>query len=241
MINHIAFIMDGNRRYNYKIFKNPFKNYNKSIDNIHDQIIFCLQNKIENISFYVFSKENWNRSEFEIKHILKELMNFTNSFVYRDNIYQKHEKKYNKKGFSLLDLKLNFLYSNNKLPKEIIQNFTKINQIHNKKRKKKINCNFLVSYSGREDIVNVFNKYKILYKTKKINEKTFNNLLLTKNIPDPNIIIRTGGFKRLSGYLTYESTYSELYFLNKLWPEIKVRDTKKLIKKYNKTKKNFGS
>lgn len=105
------------------------------------------------------------------------------------------------------------------------------------KHNKKININFFISYSSREDIINTIKKIK---NKKLINEKSFSDSLSTKTIPNPEIVIRTGGYQRLSNFLLFESAYSELFFTKKLWPELKERDISKIIKKFKKIKRNFG-
>jgi undecaprenyl diphosphate synthase len=236
MVNHIAFIMDGNRRYGKKIFKNPFKGHNKGGDKVYDIILYGLKKNIKNMSFYVFSNENWNREKTELSLLLNNLLSFLDKLINNDIYFQNIEKRYNKFGFSLKEIKFKFISSNTKLNNKYFQKFNIIENMH-KKNNKKININFFISYSSREDIINTIKKIK---NKKLINEGNFSDFLSTKTIPNPEIVIRTGGYQRLSNFLLFESAYSELFFTKKLWPELKERDISKIIKKFKKIKRNFG-
>jgi len=218
---HVAIIMDGNGRYGIKKFNNRNKGHYKGLINTFKIIEYCIKIKISFLTLYTFSKENWLRPKKEI-----------------DNLFRLFRYFYAKK-FHLLNKQntiIKFIGSRNNLPRDI-KKIIKVVEKKTKKNKGMLIC-FALNYGSRQEIIKAFNK-KYLIK-KKIDEKLFSNLLYTKGIPDPDILIRTGGYQRLSNFLLWQSSYSELFFLKKNWPEFKTKDLDKILDQYYLIRRNFG-
>jgi len=218
---HVAIIMDGNGRYGIKKFNNRNKGHYKGLINTFKIIKYCIKIKISFLTLYTFSIENWLRPKKEI-----------------DNLFKLFRYFYVKK-FSLLNKQnviIKFIGSRNNLPKDI----KKIIKVVEKKTKnnKGMRICFALNYGSRQEIIKAINK-KYLIKSK-IDEKLFSNLLYTKKIPDPDLLIRTGGYQRLSNFLLWQLSYSELFFLKKTWPEFKTKDLDNILKQYYLIRRNFG-
>ena len=170
------------------------------------------------MTFYVFSTENWKRPKKEINFLFKLIETFFLKEI--DNIKSQ-------------GLRINFIGELSQLPldvKNIIKETIKLT-----KKNKKIYINLAINYGSRKEILNT------LKKTKKVNLKNFNKSLYTKKLPDPDILIRTGGHQRLSNFMLWQLAYSELFFLKKLWPDFNSNDLIRIIKKFKGIKRNFGS
>jgi len=218
---HVAIIMDGNGRYGIKKFNNRNKGHYKGLINTFKIIKYCIKIKISFLTLYTFSIENWLRPKKEI-----------------DNLFKLFRYFYVKK-FTLLNKQnviIKFIGSRNNLPKDI----KKIIKVVEKKTKnnKGMRICFALNYGSRQEIIKAINK-KYLIKSK-IDEKLFSNLLYTKKIPDPDLLIRTGGYQRLSNFLLWQLSYSELFFLKKTWPEFKTKDLDNILKQYYLIRRNFG-
>jgi len=221
-LNHIAFIMDGNGRWGIKKKK---KNRNfghlNGVKVVQKIVESSIKLKIPIITFYVFSTENWKRPRIEINYLFNLI-----------NLYFKNEIN------SVIDngIKINLIGGINKLPTKIKKSLKKT--INMTKNNNNITVNLAINYGSRSEIINSIKKIKIV---KKINEKNFSKLLYTKNLPEPDILIRTGGQKRISNFLLWQIAYTEIYFLNKLWPDFNEKDLKNIILDFKKTKRNFGA
>ncbi len=217
-LNHIAFIMDGNGRWGKK--RNKGRNYGhlKGVETVKKVVEFSLILKIPIVTFYVFSSENWKRPKSEI------------SFLFRliNNYFSKEIKNVISQG-----IKINILGEINKLPSELKNVLKK--SMNLTKKNKKILVNLAINYGSKNEIINSVKKTK-----KKITLKNLEQNLYTKNIPDPDILVRTGGHQRLSNFMLWQLAYSELFFLKKLWPDFNKLDLKKIIHSYKKSKRNFG-
>jgi len=221
-LNHVAVIMDGNGRWGLK--KKNSRNYGhiKGIKTVETVIKSSLIKKIPYLTLYTFSTENWKRPDSEI--------NFLFNLIRKS--LKKKLKKIVKQG-----IKVNVIGKKRGLPKDII----KIVKLIKKKtiKNKKITLNLALNYGSKEEIINACRKL-IIKKNKKININSFNNYLYTKNMPDPEILIRTGGTKRLSNFLLWQLAYTEIFFVDKLWPDFNENDFNKIVTKYKKIKRNFG-
>ena len=221
-LNHVAIIMDGNGRWGLK--KNKSRNYGhlQGIKKVETVIKSSIRQKIPFLTLYTFSTENWSRPENEI--------NFLFDLIRKS--LKKHLKKIIKQG-----VKVNIIGIRKNLPKDVKQTIKIIEKktFHNKV----ITLNLALNYGSKEEIINAC---KILTKgnKKEINVKNFEKKLYTKNMPDPEILIRTGGTKRLSNFLLWQLAYTEIFFINKLWPDFNENDFNKIIIKFNKIKRNFG-
>ncbi len=218
-LHHIAFIMDGNGRWGKK--RNKSRNYGhlKGVEVIRKIIRGSLKLQIPIVSFYVFSSENWKRPKREI--------NFLFNLI---------ESYFSKEIQNVIDqgIKIRILGEKKTLPKKINKSLKNVELLT--KKNKKIIVNLAINYGSKNEILNSFKKIK-----KKVNIKSFEKNLYTQNMPDPDILIRTGGQKRLSNFMLWQLAYSELFFLNKLWPDFQLKDLLKIIKIYKKRKRNFGA
>lgn len=221
-LNHVAIIMDGNGRWGLK--KRGSRNYGhlKGLNTVETVIKSSLDQKIPYLTLYTFSTENWKRPDDEI--------NFLFDLV-RKHI-KKNLKKINKQG-----IKINIIGKKNKLPPDIIQSLKLIEK--KTKKNNAITINLALNYGSKEEIVDACRKFA-LEKNKKIDIKNFQKKLYTKNMPDPDILIRTGGTRRLSNFLLWQLAYAEIFFIDKLWPDFNENDFNKIISKFHKIKRNFG-
>jgi len=220
-LNHIAFIMDGNGRWGLK--KRRSRNYGhlngvKTVQKIVEaSIIF----KVPIISFYVFSSENWKRPKAEIKYLFNLI-----------KIYFKKEINNIIKN----KIKINVIGRLNYLPKDIKN--TLLNAVKKTKKNKKLIVNLAINYGSKNEIIDSIKK--IQQSNKKINHQNIEKNLYS-SLPFPDILVRTGGQKRLSNFMLWQLAYAEIFFLDKLWPDFSKNDLNKVIKKYYKIDRNFGS
>ncbi len=222
-LNHVAIIMDGNGRWGLK--KNKTRNYGhlKGINAVETVIKESIKNKIPFLTLYTFSTENWKRPESEINFLF-------------DLIRKSLKKKLSK--IIKQGIKINVIGRNKGLPEDIKKT---VKFIQNRTSKNKtITLNLALNYGSKEEMINAFKRLSIK-KNVKININNFENLLYTKNIPDPEILIRTGGTKRLSNFLLWQIAYTEIFFIDKLWPDFNESDYNKILKEFYKIKRNFGN
>jgi len=222
-LNHVAIIMDGNGRWGLK--KKRSRNYGhlKGLKAVENVIKSSINKQIPYLTLYTFSTENWKRPEKEINFLFDLIRKYI----------KKNLNKIIKQG-----IKVNVIGVKKKLPSDIIKNI----KIIKKKtlNNKKITINLALNYGSKEEIISACKKF-LLTKNKKLDVNNFQDMLYTKNIPDPDILIRTGGTRRLSNFLLWQLAYSELFFVDKMWPEFNDTDYSNIIKKFNQTKRNFGS
>jgi undecaprenyl diphosphate synthase len=216
--------MDGNGRWGLKKYKDRNKGHYYGLQNINKIINDCIKINIKYLTLYTFSTENWNRPKKEIDYLF---------FLFK-YFYKKNFNKLNKNN-----IKIKFIGNLKNIPKDLkviikkIQDKTKNNDA--------ITVIFAFNYGAKSELVNAFkNIIKNKNKVNKINEDLINNNLYTKNIPDPDILIRTGGEKRLSNFLLWQLSYAELFFINKNWPDFNFLDLKKIINTFRVTKRKFG-
>ena len=219
-LNHVAIIMDGNGRWGLKYRNSRNLGHKEGLKTVEKIIKSSIKNKIKFLTLYAFSTENWKRPKEEINYLFNLLENFlTNKLddIHKQNIRIKilGYKKFSKKLNSLL-------------------NFAEKKTIKNSK----LQINLALNYGSKLEIINAFKKIKI--SKIKINEKNLEKHLQTKNIPNPDILIRTGNTKRLSNFLLWQLAYSEIFFEKKLWPAFNEKDYIKIITEYKKIKRNFG-
>jgi len=219
-LNHIAFIMDGNGRWGQKIKRSRNYGHLKGLETVKKVVNASIKLKIPIISFYVFSTENWNRPKTEISFLFKLINNY----------FSKEIGNVTKMG-----IKLKVLGEINKLPTTVQKTLKKSEQLTNKNRK--ILVNLAINYGSKNEILNAFKKCK----KKNIRLNDIEKNLYFKNIPNPDILIRTGGHKRLSNFMLWQLAYTELFFIDKLWPDFRFNDLKKIINKFKKIKRNFGA
>ena len=222
-LNHVAIIMDGNGRWGLKNKKSRNYGHLKGIRSVETAIKFALKKKIKYLTLYTFSTENWKRPKSEINFLFDMIRNSLKNKI----------KKIIKQG-----IKVNIIGKKKGLPNDIV----KIVKLIEKKtlKNKKITLNLALNYGSKEEILNAC-KNLALKKIKPINAKSFEKQLYTKNLPDPQILIRTGGTKRLSNFLLWQLAYTEIFFVNKLWPDFSEKDFSNIISSFYKIKRNFGN
>ena len=221
-LNHVAIIMDGNGRWGLKKKKSRNYGHLKGIKSVETVIKSSLINKIPYLTLYTFSTENWGRPDNEINFLF-------------DLIRKSLKKKL--KTLIKQGIKVNIIGQTQKLPKDIIKI---IKQIKKKTLKnKKITLNLALNYGSKEEIVNACKKLT-LKKNQEININNLEKELYTQNLPDPDVLIRTGGTKRLSNFLLWQLAYTEIFFIDKLWPDFNENDFNKVVNQFKKIKRNFG-
>tara|TARA_B100000953_G_C17888422_1_gene380418 strand:+ start:57 stop:701 length:645 start_codon:yes stop_codon:yes gene_type:complete len=213
--------MDGNGRWGIKHKKSRNLGHKEGLKTVEKIIKSTIKNKIKYLTLYAFSTENWKRPKKEINFLFNLLENFLLSKISDFNKQNIKLKIMGKKRFS-----------------------KKINNLLNKSEKKtfdnkKLQINLALNYGSKSELVHSFNF--INKNKKKINEKNISKYLFTKNIPDPDLLIRTGNTKRLSNFLLWQLAYSEIFFEKKLWPDFNENDYNTILKKFKKIKRNFGN
>tara|TARA_B100000963_G_scaffold148914_1_gene129876 strand:- start:229 stop:897 length:669 start_codon:yes stop_codon:yes gene_type:complete len=218
-LNHVAFIMDGNGRWGKRKKNNRNLGHIKGVEVVKKIVSSSLSLKIPIITFYVFSTENWKRPKKEINFLFRLIKNY----------FDKELNTIINQGIQIKIIgEINKMSPDIKLILKKVMNFTKNN--------KKITINLAINYGSKYEILNAVKKIK-----KKITEKNLKDNLYTKGMPDPDILIRTGGHKRLSNFMLWQLAYAELFFVKKLWPDFNSKDLIKIINSYKKSKRNFGA
>ncbi len=221
-INHIAFIMDGNGRWGKRRGKSRNFGHLKGVNVIEKLVKESIKLKIPLLTFYTFSTENWKRPKKEVTFLFNLIEDYFNKEI---------------NTLSNNGVKIKILGNLNPLPNKIKKCLFKSMAITN--NCKKIIVNLAINYGSKYEILNAYKQMK--KKKIKISSKNFEKNLYTKGMPDPDLLIRTGGEKRLSNFLLWQLAYSELYFIDKLWPDFKVSDFRKIIRHFSKVKRNFGN
>jgi undecaprenyl diphosphate synthase len=219
-LNHVAIIMDGNGRWGLKYKNSRNAGHKAGLNTVEKIIKETIKQKINFLTLYAFSTENWKRPKKEIKYLFNLLENF---LIKRIDDLNKQNIRLKIIGVKKFSIKLNRLL--NLSEKKTSKN-------------KKLQINLALNYGSKSELINAF---KNLNKNKdKINEKNLTKYLQTQNIPDPDLLIRTGNTKRLSNFLLWQLAYSEIFFEKKLWPEFNEKDYNKIINKFKSIKRNFG-
>ena len=220
-LNHVAIIMDGNGRWGLKHKNSRNKGHKEGLKTVEKIIEETIKQKISYLTLYAFSTENWRRPKKEINYLFSLLEGFLINKIQ-----------------SLVD-------QNIRLKIIGVKNFSpKLNSLLRSSEKKtskntRLQINLALNYGSKLELINSF---KIISKKKlKINEKNIKKFLQTKDIPDPDILIRTGDTKRLSNFLLWQISYSEIFFVKKLWPSFSTKDYNQILKNFKKIKRNFGN
>ncbi len=220
-LKHVAIIMDGNGRWGLKNKNSRNAGHRAGLNTVEKIIKETIKNDIKFLTLYAFSTENWKRPKKEINFLFNLLENFLKEKIEELNNQKIKLKIVGRKNFS-----------------------TKLNSLLNLSEKKtsknnRLQINLALNYGSKAELIYAF---KELAKNKEsINEKNLKKYLQTKDIPDPDILIRTGNTKRLSNFLLWQVAYSEIFFEKKLWPDFNEKDYYKIIKKYKSIKRNFGN
>jgi undecaprenyl diphosphate synthase len=220
-IKHVAIIMDGNGRWGIKNKGSRKSGHRAGLSTIEEIIEETIKQNISYLTLYTFSTENWKRPKKEITFLFNLLKNFLSSEL--DKLIKNKIKLKvigNKKKF---DVKLQKLLNNSE--KKTLNN-------------DKLQINLALNYGSKDEILNAI---KLVNKNKqKISEKNIENNLYTRGIPNPDLLIRTGNTNRLSNFLMWQITYTEIFFEKKLWPDFNKNDYKKILDKYKNLKRSFG-
>jgi tritrans,polycis-undecaprenyl-diphosphate synthase [geranylgeranyl-diphosphate specific] len=231
MPRHVAIIMDGNRRYSkLQGNMNAIEGHKRGVDTLENVLEWCIDLGIDIVTVYAFSTENFKRSEKEVK----DLMNlFVESFLSISSNKKIHKNEVKLKAVGRLDL----------FPEDVryaIKDAEKSTEKYDKRL-----INIAMGYDGRIEIVDAFKKIAKKVQNgeinpEDINEEMINENLYTAGLEDPNLVIRTSGEERLSGFLLWQSSYSELYFTDSLWPELRKVDFLRAIRSYTQRQRRFG-
>ena len=221
-LKHVAIIMDGNGRWGLKRKNSRNFGHKQGLQTVEIILKKTIEKKIPYLTLFSFSTENWKRPRGEIKFLLNLIREYFN----------KHLDKIIKQG-----VRIRIFGQINKFPKDVKKI---LNKVQNKTKKNtKINVILALNYGSRDEILYAI---KSMFRKKlKINKSNFENQLYTLNIPDPDILIRTGGKKRLSNFLLWQMAYTELFFVEKLWPDFNSNDLMKILNKFKSIKRNFGN
>jgi len=225
---HIAIILDGNRRFAKRLMAKPWKGHEFGAEKVEKLLNWCHELGIKEVTLYAFSIDNFQRPKQEFDYIMK---------LFRESIekVKKNKEMHEKK------IRLNFLGRIDLFPADIAKSLHEL--MEQTKNYSNLIVNFCMAYGGRQEIVDAARKMyadleKGKIKTDDINEETFKNYLYMADEPD--LIIRTGGEKRLSGFLLYQNSYSELMFIEKMWPEFEKEDLVECISEFKKRERRFG-
>ena len=220
-LNHVAIIMDGNGRWGIKHKNSRNAGHKAGLNTVEKIIRETIKNKIQFLTLYAFSTENWKRPKKEINYLFSLLETFL-----INRIEELHKQ----------NIKLKIIG---------VKNFSfKLNNLLNKSEKKtfknsKLQINLALNYGSKFELINAFKSLK--KKKERINEKNIKKYLQTKNIPDPDLLIRTGNTQRLSNFLLWQLAYAEIFFEKKLWPDFNEKDYNRLIRRFKNIKRNFGT
>tara|TARA_B100000767_G_scaffold37350_1_gene31504 strand:+ start:173 stop:850 length:678 start_codon:yes stop_codon:yes gene_type:complete len=221
-INHVAIIMDGNGRWGIKNKGSRNSGHRAGLNTVETVIEECIKEKIQYLTLYTFSTENWKRPKKEVDFLFNLLENFLD---------HKIEKIIKKK------IKLNFIGELNQLP-STLKNLISLSEKKTKKNQL-IQVNIALNYGSKSELIRairLINKKKII-----INEKNIDKNLFTNKITNPDILIRTGNTKRLSNFMLWQLAYTEIFFEKKLWPDFNKKDFRIILNNFKIIKRNFGS
>ena len=220
-LNHVAIIMDGNGRWGIKYKNSRNAGHKAGLNTVEKIIKETIRNKIKFLTLFAFSTENWKRPKKEINYLFNLLESFLSNKI---NDLHKQNIKLKILGSKKFSSKLNKLlnYSEKKTS-----------------RNDKLQINLALNYGSKSELIDAFKRIKKSKST--ISEKNLSNNLQTKNIPDPDLLIRTGNTRRLSNFLLWQLAYSEIFFEKKLWPDFNEKDYNRIIKEYRNIKRNFGN
>ena len=221
-INHVAIIMDGNGRWGLKHKNSRNSGHKEGLKTVEKIISESVRQNVKYLTLYTFSTENWKRPKKEIEFLFNLLENFLKNKV---KILEKNK------------IKLKFIGEKKAFSKKIKY---LLNKTESKTSKNDImQINLALNYGSKNELISSITK--MIKKKSKITEENIKNNLYTKNIPDPDLLIRTGNTKRLSNFLLWQIAYTEIFFEKKLWPDFTEHDYRKILNNFRKLKRNFGN
>ena len=222
-LDHIAFILDGNKRWAKKNNISNFYGYSKGFENIKNLVNFSLNIKLKNLTLYALSSENFHRSSLDLIYeiIYKNFAKYFDDLVINNGV------------------KIKIFGSRNNLPKKILDIFENIENLSLKNNS--LNLNIAFNYGFKHEIKKVLNKVKdSSLEIDLNNDQEIDKLFDIGTFPDPDILIRTGGYKRLSNFIMYNLTYTELFFTDTLWPDFSKEEFNDIIKEYSNIRRKYG-
>src|SRR3989338_1476732 len=223
---HIGLVLDGNRRFAKRLMLKPWKGHEYGAEKIEKLFEWCKELNIKELTLYCFSIENFNRPKDEFDYLM--------------NLFKKEFTKM-KDDPRLKDIKINFIGRLNMFPKDVQDSMNVL--IEKTKNNKPYMINFAMAYGGRAEVIDATKKIAEAVKEGKLDVDDINEQVFEKNLynaSEPDLIIRTSGEKRTSGFLIYQAAYSELIFIDKMWPEFEKEDFVKAIKEYSNRERRFG-
>ena len=236
MIEHIAFIMDGNRRYSKKNFMSIKEGYMKGMEKFLEIVSFQIKYNIYETSFFALSKENYEKRSEEEKNTLFDLINFFSENKNIKNFFEENKIKIELKG------DIEKLRKKELVVKKLLNELNKWNQTN---LEYKFKVNLCLNYNGQDEILHSFKTILKKINLGEIKENSITTQTIKKNLwfnenVEPQIIVRTGDAPRISGFMLWDSNYSEIYFMKKLWPEFEESDFTQILDWYKNIKRNFG-
>ena len=218
---HVAIIMDGNGRWGLKKGKSRNYGHKKGLETVEKIINAAIENNIKYLTLFVFSTENWKRPIKEIDYLLSLLNRYLDKEI--DNLLKRK-------------IKIKIIGNINPFPRKIKQKLIKVENLT--KLNKRIQINMALNYGSRQEIINAMRKIK--QKKILINTKNIEKNLYTNGIPDPDILIRTGNTSRVSNFLLWQSIYTEIFFVKKMWPDFSKKNFIEIVENFKKINRNFG-
>ena len=223
-LNHLAVIMDGNSRWASSKNLPPKAGHKEGVKKARLAVEYALEKKIDYLTLFAFSTENWFREEGEVRDLIS---------LFFDSLEEQTPELRKEK------VKLNFIGDISRFNKKLIKQIEKSKKLTDE-YEPNLNLIIAASYGGKWDILNAVKKFYAVEKTRELNENSLENYLETKSFPDPDLIIRSGGEKRLSNFYLWQSSYSELFFSDKLWPDFNVNDFDIALEDFHSRRRKFG-
>lgn len=220
---HVAFIMDGNRRWAREKGLSPFKGHILGEDRIEPLVDYAIEKGITHLTFWAFSTENWNRQKKEVDFLLN---------MFRNDLAKKVT------NFHQKNVRLTIIGNLAMFPQDIQEKTHE--WMERTRNNTSIRVNIALSYGGRDEIIRGLEKYAKAEKREKLTTNNLGGFLDTANQPDPDLLIRTGGEQRLSGFLLWQLEYAELYFTAIYWPDFTPEEFEKALLDYQHRQRRFG-
>ena len=224
---HLAIIIDGSRRFAKRLMLKPYKGHEWGAKKVEKLFEWCKEFGIKELTLYCFSIENFNRPKEEFDYLM--------------NLFKKEFARMKDDDPKIKETRINFIGRINMFPKDVQDIMKEL--MDKTKNSKPYVINFAMAYGGRAEVIDATRKIAEAVKEGKLNIEDINEQVFEKNLynaSEPDLIIRTSGEKRTSGFLIYQGAYAELFFIDKMWPEFEKEDFVKAIEEYNKRERRFG-
>jgi len=228
MVKHVAIILDGNRRFAKRLMLEPWKGHEYGRDKVEKLVDWCVELGVKELTLYAFSIQNFNRPKKEFDYIMNLIRDAFNSFLTSPKI-----KKYG--------IRVNVFGRYNLFPKKVVESLNQV--MEQTKNNKEFIINFAMAYGGREEITDAVRKVAEKVEQGKLSSKNISEAIVRASLytdSEPELIIRTGGEMRTSNFMMWQSSYSEWFFLKKMWPEFTKVDFIKVLKEFSARERRFG-